>query len=833
MVVQRSGRTPAGGGGMDLTPRALRGRATPRGGVRLAASGGSVAIEEVLEDYRLAVRSRALSVIGRREVLSGNAKFGIFGDGKELVGIAMAKAFRAGDWRSGYYRDQTFALATGMTTVRALFAQLYADADTGREPMSGGRQMNNHFATRFLDEEGRMQPSLGTPNSAADVSCIAGWMPRALGLGYASKLYRQNPQLVEARKGFSRDGDEVAFATIGDAGTSEGLFLETLNAAVVLQVPVVLNVLDDGYGISVPTALQTAKGSISAACRGLECLDDGIPGLRIRVVQGWDYAALCDAYLDEVERVRRGHVPCLLHIVELTQPQGHSSSGSQERYKTPERLAWEREHDCIARMRAWLLAEGHAQESDLIAWEREEREWVEAERAAAEEDALRQVRAERDSALALLDRARAEAPSPELDRIRTSLAGSRQVSRRLVATATVRAALAAGPGAARDELRRWADGYRAAGRSLYRSHLVSEGEASPLRVTVEPAAYAASPETVDGRVVLQRCFDANMARDPRIFVLGEDVGRLGDVNLVFEGLQQRHGEMRVTDTGIREATILGQAIGSAMRGLRPIADIQYLDYFLYALQMVSDDLATLRWRTAGGQAAPVIVRTKGHRLVGIWHAGSPMGTIVHACRGVHVCVPRDMTQAAGMYNTLLRGDDPALVVEVLNAYRLKERVPDNIGTFTVPLGRPEVLRAGADVTVVTYGACCRVALEAADQLQRLGVEAEVIDVQTLTPFDVDHRIAESVERTGAVVFLDEDVPGGASAYMMQQVLEGQGAWWHLDAAPRTVTAAPSRCAYGTDGDYFSKPQVEDVVLAVYDVVSERDPRRLPPLGMDA
>ena len=781
--------------------------------------------EAVIADYRLAYSSRRASIIGRAEVLRGNATFGIFGDGKEVAQLAMAKTFHPGDWRAGYYRDQTFMWATRMSNVREFFAQLYGNASIEADPASGGRQMGNHFATRFLDEDGRFARSIDMPNTSADVSNVAGWMPRLVGLAYASKLYRENSQLKQVQDGFSVDGNEVAFGTIGDAATSEGLFWESMNAAGVLQVPLAMSVWDDGYGISVPIKHQTTKGSISDALRGFT--PDDRPGIDIYVVRGWDYAALVETYAKAIDKVRREHKPALIHVTEMTQPQGHSTSGSHERYKSKERLRFENEYDCVARMRDWIIEFGIASESLIEGWEAADKEAVEAARDLAWEAFQSPIRAERDRAVALLRRV----DMPEVAEITNGLDEASKVTRSLVLSSATRALhqLRGIESPARVELARFVDEYRHENLERYNSFLYSRSAESPLLVPSVPPVYSDRSVVVDGRQVLVRNFDANFARDPRIFVIGEDVGKLGDVNLVFEGLQARYGEWRLTDTGIREATILGQAIGAAMRGLRPICDIQYLDYFLYALETASDDLATLHWRTVGGQKAPVVIRTKGHRLVGIWHSGSPMSVLMNALQGVYVCVPRNMTQAAGFYNTLFRGDNPGVVIEMLNGYRLKERVPDNVGTFTLPLGAPDVLRAGTDATVVTYGACCAIALDAAATLDELGVSCEVIDVQTLNPFDVGGVLALSVEKTHALIVVDEDVPGGASAFILQQVLEAQGAWWHLDAAPRTLTGSPNRPAYGPDGDYFTKPNRESIVAAVYEVVRERQPWRLPPL----
>ena len=785
----------------------------------------SLAATTVIADYRLAYSSRRASVIGRAEVLRGNATFGIFGDGKEIAQLAMAKAFRPGDWRSGYYRDQTFMWATRMSSIRGFFSQLYGHATVEADPASGGRQMGNHFATRFLDDRGEFQRSVDMPNSTADVSNVAGWMPRLVGLAYASKLYRENPQLQDARDGFSVDGNEVAFGTIGDAATSEGPFWEAVNAIGVLQVPVALSVWDDGYGISVPITKETTKASISDILRGF--VPDDRPVIDIHVVPGWDYPALVEAYVNGVERVRREHKPALFHITELTQPQGHSTSGSHERYKSKERLRFEKEFDCVTRMRDWIIEAGIASESQIEGWEAADKEAVEAARDLAWEAFQSPIREERDRLVAILKRS----DSPEVEDVSSMLADTSKLTRSVVLSSASRALndLRGSDSPERSELAEFVEKYQRENLERYNSHVYSRSEESPLKVPVVNAEYSEKSPMVDGRQVLLRNFDANFARDPRLFVIGEDVGKLGDVNLVFEGLQAKYGELRVTDTGIREATILGQSIGAAMRGLRPICDIQYLDYFLYALQTASDDLASLHWRTVGGQKAPVIIRTKGHRLVGIWHSGSPMAVVLNALQGIYVAVPRNMTQAAGFYNTLFRGDNPGLVIEVLNGYRLKEKVPDNIGEFTVPLGVPDVLREGSDVTVVTYGACCAIALEAAKVLDGLGVSCEVIDVQTLNPFDLDRSIVRSVEKTHAVLFLDEDMPGGASAFMMQQVLEVQQGWWHLDSAPRTLAASPNRPAYGPDGDYFTKPNRETIVNAVYAMVRERQPWRFPEL----
>ena len=790
---------------------------TPNAKLRLSAP-------DVLADYRLAVRSRAASELSRREVLVGNAPFGISGEGKEVAQLGMAHAFRAGDWRSGYYRDQTFMFAVGLADLSQYFAQLYADPDVIRDPNSAGRQMLSHFATRILDEHGRWKDLLASGQSASELSPVAAQMPRSVGLAWASKLYRESPAPRSVSRGFSHNGEEVCFATIGNAGTSEGVFWESLNAAGVLEIPLVISVWDDGYGISVPNEFQTTKGSISAVLEGFRREKSG-SGLDLYTVKGHDYVACCDVYQIAVERARRDHIPSVVHVTEMTQPQGHSTSGSHERYKSKDRLRFEIEFDPIRRMREWIISEEIADAATLDELEREARTEVERTREAAWDAYVAPIHADREQALAIIEAAAAES-GVDLDVVTEELRSTEPPTRRLVAS-TARRALAALRGHVARELATFVESYLKRSDELFNSHLYSRSDESPLRIGAVAPVYAEDAESVDGRMVLLRCFDANLARDPRIVILGEDVGKLGDVNLVFEGLQAKHGDQRVIDTGIREATILGQGIGAALRGLRPVVDIQYVDYLLYALELASDDLATLHWRTGGGQKAPVLIRTKGHRLQGIWHTGSPMATIVSSLRGLHVAVPRDMTRAAGLYNTLLRGDDPALLIEVLSGYRLKERLPENIGEFTIPLGVTETIRDGSDVTLVTYGALCRIAMEAATDLARIGIETEIVDVQTLLPFDRDHAIAESVQKTGALLVVDEDVPGGASAYIVREIVETQGAIDDLDVGPRTLTAAPNRVAVGNDGDYFSKPNREDIFEAVYALMRERRPDDFP------
>ncbi|MEY4064423.1 MAG: hypothetical protein RIR26_631 [Pseudomonadota bacterium] len=793
-------------------------------GISLAKGKLTLSREEILSDYRVGYRSRVASLTGRKEVLTGKAKFGIFGDGKEVPQLAMARSFREGDIRSGYYRDQTFMMAAGLLSLREFFSQLYADTNLTHEPASGGRQMNCHFGTRMLDSQGNWLPLVERKQSSSDISPTAGQMARLLGLAYASKLYRRETALQDAGGSFSRNGNEVAFGTIGDASTSEGIFWETLNAAGVLQVPLVMSIWDDGYGISVPREHQTIKNSISEALAGFQSRGS-VKGFDLHVVAGWDYPKLVEAYFAGVEKTRHEHSPALFHIVELTQPQGHSTSGSHERYKTKERLAWEEDHDCLKRMRRWIVEQRFATDTELDAMEAEDRTLVEDARKEAWELYLKPLREERAEAQLKLDTiAAAGLPASgqvkkHADELRSGVTLNRKLIHSQLRKSLV--ALRAEQHPLVSELRAFEKQYTELNKSRFASHLHSESKDNPLNTSAVPASYSEQSEVVDGRVVLLKLFDHFFKTNPRFFALGEDVGKLGDVNLVFEGLNAKYGDLRVTDTGIREATILGQGLGSALRGLRPLVDIQYLDYLLYALQIMSDDLATLHFRTAGGQKAPVIIRTKGHRLEGIWHTGSPIGMILNSIRGMYLCVPRNMTQAAGLYNTLFAGDNPALVIEVLNAYRMKERVPDNLTEFRVPLGVPEIIQEGRHVTIVTYGACVRVAQEAAADLQSLGIELEIIDVQTLLPFDVSGLIATSIQKTNMVVFMDEDVPGGASAYMMQQVLEGQKAYEFLDAPPRTLSALASRSPYATDGDYYCKPSSEDLVELVLNMVQER------------
>jgi pyruvate/2-oxoglutarate/acetoin dehydrogenase E1 component/TPP-dependent pyruvate/acetoin dehydrogenase alpha subunit len=784
--------------------------------------------EKILSDYRLAYESRQASLLGRRDVMGGRAKFGIFGDGKELAQLAAARAFNRGDFRSGYYRDQTFVAALGELRWTEFFAQLYAHTDLEAEPNTGGRSMNGHYATRWLDEQGLWRNQTELYNSVCDIAPTAGQIPRSLGLAYASKLFRNNPDLGGLTN-FSHNGNEIVFATIGDASTSQGMFWEAMNAAGVLQVPLLMSVWDDGYGISVPVEYQTVKGSISKALAGFQ-RDNNEKGLEIFTVKGWDYTALLETYQQAAHICREEHVPVLVHVQELTQPQGHSTSGSHERYKSKERLDWETEYDCNRIFRHWILENGYASDEELEAIETEAKQVTKQARIEAWNAFQGSMKPDFDEALDLLQQAARHNPkSAELMAIREELRKTVTPIRRDSVSAVKKALrlLRTDEGSASQRLKVWLERTNAENKDRFSSHLYSESPDSPMRVEAVPATYADDSLSLDGYQILQRYFDNLFSRDPRVVALGEDVGKIGDVNQGFAGLQEKFGEIRITDTGIRETTIIGQGIGLAMRGLRPIVEIQYFDYVYYTLATLTDDLASLLYRTKGGQKAPLIIRTRGHRLEGIWHSGSPMSAMLGSLRGLHILVPRNMTQAAGFYNTLIKGDDPALLIESLNGYRLKELLPNNLSEFCVPLGVPDVLRAGSDVTVVTYGSMCRIVMDAASQLAQMGVSVEVIDVQTLLPFDVHHTIVESIKKTNRVVFADEDVPGGASAYMMQQVVEHQNAYRYLDSAPRTLSAKPHRPPYGSDGDYFSKPNGDDVIELVYELMSESDPERFP------
>jgi pyruvate/2-oxoglutarate/acetoin dehydrogenase E1 component/TPP-dependent pyruvate/acetoin dehydrogenase alpha subunit len=794
-------------------------------------TGSSVLSKEnIINDYRLACESRQVSLLGRKDTMGGRSKFGIFGDGKELAQIALARVFRRGDFRSGYYRDQTIEAALGNISWQQFFAQMYAHADLAHEPSTGGRSMNGHFSTRWLDDNGQWLDQTKIYNSVCDISATAGQIPRAVGLAYASKLYRTNKEL-EYLSNFSHSGNEIVFATIGDASTSQGMFLEAMNAAGVLQIPLLTSVWDDGYGISVPVRYQTTKGNISKALAGLQRTDDE-PGIEIMSVKGWDYPALIETYQRAAELCRKEQVPVLVHVTELTQPQGHSTSGSHERYKSKQRLKWENDRDCNILFRDWILKNGYATDEELEHIETEAKESATQSRNLAWQSYRKELDKEYLETIKLLQDVMHESSfSKELSNVILELTKTYLPVRRDMVS-SIRKALRI---VAKESLLSTAALQESLLKSLkdnkarFSTHLYSESPESPLNVSVTEPAYSADSPTVDGRDIIRSYFNSLFEKDPRVVALGEDVGMIGDVNQGMAGLQEKFGELRITDTGIRETTIVGQGIGLAMRGLKPIVEIQYFDYIFYALATLTDDLASLRYRTAGGQKAPLIVRTRGHRLEGIWHSGSPMGAMLGSLRGMHVIVPRNFTQAAGFYNTLIKGDDPALVVEPLNSYRQKEVLPDNIGDIYLPLGQPEIIREGSDITIVTYGSMCRIVMEAALHLQSLGISAEVIDIQTLLPFDINCSIVESIKKTNRVIFADEDFPGGASAYMMQQVVEKQNAYRWLDSPPVTISAKDHRPPYGSDGDYFSKPNMDDIVETAYRIVRETDPDSYPEL----
>jgi len=776
--------------------------------------------QEIVRDFEICCISREASLLARKEVLTGKAKFGIIGDGKEVPQVAMARAFQKGDFRSGYYRDQTLMFALGLSSVEDFFAQLYADSEN--DPFSKGRQMNSHYATPLLDEQGQWLPHVEHYNVSADISSTAGQMARSLGLALVSKKYREK----EEESSFSRKGNEVCFCTIGDASTSEGVFWETLNAAGVQGVPLSISVWDDGYGISVPIEYQTTKGSISEVLKGFE-LDENGKGIQIYVEKGWDSPAMVRLYRESTDTARRTHIPALLHIKELTQPQGHSTSGSHERYKSEERLAWERDHDCIDRMAQWMVASGIATDEQIEDIKKQAKKAVKQARDRAWKAFNNPTKNRWNQLKAIVEELAGQ--SDGLDELRTELGRLMNplISEVLQLARRAQYLTAGQDSPARENLIRWIREVNEMGAERYHTYLYSRSDQAALNVPVVPARYDEDAPLKNGFEILNAFFDKAMEKHPELYAFGEDLGQIGGVNQGFAGLQKKYGEQRIFDTGIREWTIMGQAIGMAMRGLRPIAEIQYLDYLIYGLEPLTDDLATLQWRSGGMQKAPAIVRTRGHRLEGIWHAGSPLGMIVNSLRGMYVLVPRNMTQAAGLYNTMLQSDDPALLIECLNGYRLKEPMPNNLGEFTVPLGVPEVLREGDDLTLVTYGSCVRVAEAAIEWLAKRGISVELIDVQTLLPFDLEHRIVESLKKTNRVLFLDEDFPGGATAFMMRQVLEVQGGYRYLDSPPTTLTAHEHRPPYGSDGDYFSKPNPEDVFEAVYELMREARPADFP------
>lgn len=783
--------------------------------------------ETILEDFKLVYMSRETSYLGRKEVLTGKAKFGIFGDGKELPQLALAKQFKDGDFRSGYYRDQTLMMAIGQLSIQEFFAQLYAHTDVKAEPCSAGRSMNGHFGTRSLNEDGTWKDLTKIKNSSADISPTAGQMARLVGLAQASKVYRNNAALAGFTT-FSKGGNEVAFGTIGDASTSEGPFWEAINAIGVLQVPVVMSVWDDGQGISVPKKYQTTKESISEVLKGFQRDNGKNNGYEIFTVKAWDYPSLIETYEKAVKIAREEHCPVLVHVEEVTQPQGHSTSGSHERYKSKERLEWEIEYCCVKKFKEWILANAIATQEEIDEIEKTGKKEVNDAKKASWEAYLNPIKAERNEVVECITKIAQESANasfiqPLLDGLKSNteplrkdIISAAKKTLRLIRNENI---------SAKSELSTWLKNAAELNHDRYSSTLYSEFDSSPMNVTVVKAELTDKME--DGRVVLRENFDKILAKYPEVLIFGEDAGKIGGVNQGLEGLQDKYGEIRVSDTGIRENTILGQGIGMALRGLRPIAEIQYLDYLLYALQVMSDDLASLQYRTKGGQKAPVIVRTRGHRLEGIWHSGSPMGMIINSLRGIHVCVPRNLTDAAGFYNTLLKGDDPAIIIEPLNGYRTKERIPSNLGEFTTPLGIPEVLIKGTDLTIVSYGSTSNLALQAVQQLSEVGISAELIDLRTILPFDINHSIVESLQHTNRLLIVDEDVPGGASAFILQQIVEEQKGYFYLDSKPVTLTAKAHRPAYGTDGDYFSKPSIEDIFDAAYSMMHEVNPNDFP------
>ena len=772
----------------------------------------------VIQDYKISLISREVSLLGRREVLTGKAKFGIFGDGKEVAQVALAKYFKNGDFRSGYYRDQTFMFAAGIANVEQYFSQLFADPDGNNDIFCAGRQMSSHFVTPTVDKNGNWLDLVHQKNTSADMAPTAGQMPRALGLAFASKCFREAQQKNQSEHlQLSNQGNEICFCTIGDASTSEGHFWESINAAAVLEVPLAVFVWDDGYGISVPKNLQTTKSSISDALAGMQKLAD-TNGIEIYKVKAWDYAGMCEVFEEGLQKIRDTHTPALFHIEEVTQPQGHSTSGSHERYKSAERLEWEKNWDCIKKMREWMLESGLATITELNGVEVEAKEFVKEAKANAWEKFIGPIKKQVEEAVQISNGL--QVVNPAVQQIIAELSSNKEPLRRDILKALAKISDAAVGVKGVEKVKEYATQLKNEAAGLFNTYLYNEGPKSALRVAAVQATYAADAPTVNAYEVLNKYFDALFSSNSKVYAFGEDVGFIGDVNQGFAGLQEKHGADRISDTGIRELTIIGQAIGMAIRGLRPIAEIQYLDYLLYGLQPLSDDVATTHYRTNGQQSCPVIIRTRGHRLEGIWHSGSPMGMIVNALRGMYVCVPRDMVQAVGMYNTLLQSNDPAIVIECLNGYRLKEKLPNNLLEFTVSLGMPEIIHEGTDITIVSYGSMLRIIEEAVVRLAEEGISVELIDVQTLLPFDINHSIVKSLQKTNRILFIDEDVPGGATAYMFNHVMEEQGGYKWLDASPKTLAAKSHRPAYGSDGDYFSKPNTEDVIEAVRAVMAE-------------
>jgi pyruvate/2-oxoglutarate/acetoin dehydrogenase E1 component/TPP-dependent pyruvate/acetoin dehydrogenase alpha subunit len=774
--------------------------------------------QEVLKDYKVVCISREASLLARKEVLTGKAKFGIFGDGKEVAQVAMAKFFMPGDFRSGYYRDQTFMFASGLATVEQFFSQLYADPDINNDPFSAGRQMNAHFASKFVDENGDWLPLAHKKNISSDIAPTGGQMPRALGLAYASKAFREIKALSEFTN-LSDNGNEICFCTIGDSSTSEGHFWETMNAAGVMQVPLAVFVWDDGYGISVPKSYQTTKSSISEALSGMQ-KEEGTNGINIYKLKGWDYAGMCEILEAAIKNIRETHTPALFHVEELTQPQGHSTSGSHERYKTPARLAWEREWDGKRQMREWIIANALAEEDDLDEIETQAKELVKQGRNSAWEKYINPIKELVKEAVSHLQGLEVSHGDKEIiNKICEELSRLRDPNRKDVMKA-LSTVINLSSAKNSSEIKNYLQRLKAENKEMYNTFLYNDGPRSALKVQPSPIEFRGETRMVNGFEILNKYFDALFSQNKKVIAFGEDLGHIGDVNQGFSGLQEKYGKERIFDTGIRELSIMGQGIGLALRGLRPIAEIQYLDYLLFGLQALSDDVCTTHFRTKGQQSVPIIVRTRGHRLEGVWHSGSPMGMIVNALRGMYVCVPRNMTQAVGMYNTLLEGNDPGLMIECLNGYRLKEKLPFNLLEYRVPLGVPEIVKPGTDITIVSYGSTLRIIEEATESLEKLNISCEVIDVQTLLPFDIHHSILDSLKKTNRILFIDEDVPGGAAAYMFNKVMEEQGGYRWLDVSPRTLTAKAHRPSYGTDGDYFSKPNAEDIIEVAQEMMAE-------------
>jgi len=786
--------------------------------------------KQILNDYLLAWKSREVSLLGRKEVLSGKAKFGIFGAGKEVAQLAMAHAFKKGDWRSGYYRDQTFTFATGIGTISEFFAQLYADPRPEHDPHSMGRQMNSHWANRLIDENGEFISQTDQYNNAADMAPTASQMARAVGLGLASKLYRNTPELADWTD-FSKNGNEVCFATIGDASCAEGIFWEAMNAMAVQQLPICVSVWDDGYGISVPTKFQIAKGSISEVLSGLRSSENEDNGIDIYIGYGWDYSGLINLYQQAIQKIRKTHRPALIHIKEVTQPQGHSTSGSHQRYKSEERLKWEKEMDCLVKMKEWIIENDLASEQELSDIEKEARTFVRETKQEVYSNFQEPIKKMVNELILIGNEIVKQSPlAGDIIKLLTELSGNKDPMRRDVfetANAILRLTHNEFGNGARVKLISWKDDNLKEHHQLYNSFLYNETSTSALKVNEVKAVYSDQSESLNGFQILNKNFDANFAKYPNLFAFGEDVGKIGGVNQTMSGMQEKYGINRVFDTGIREATIVGQAIGMAFRGLRPMAEIQYLDYLIYGLQPLTDDLASLHFRTGGRQIAPAIIRTRGHRLEGIWHTGSPLGMMLSTLRGMHICVPRNMVQAAGMYNTLLQANDPAIVIECLNGYRLKEKMPDNLNDFTVPLGIPEILNEGTDITLVTYGSLVRIAEVAVNELAKVGISVELIDVQTLLPFDINNIILNSAQKTNRLVLLDEDVPGGGTGFMMQQLIDKKDLYWQLDSKPIAISAKAHRGAYGSDGDYFGKPSKDEIFEKVYEIMNEFDPSQFP------